>query len=75
MSVGVSNVNRSPNGARFTITRDSDSRIPVGYVEVTGNLLNVRDAFNEPVRVGSTRYVLLCNAVKAYRAWAETTAS
>lgn len=71
LNIGVSNVDRSPNGARYTITLDSDSRIPVGYVEVTGTLWNVRDALDEPVRVDSTAYALLCAAVKAYQSWAE----
>lgn len=69
--VGVSNVNHSTYGTRYTLTRNDDSRVPVGYVEMTGSLMNVRDAFNEPVSVGSTHYHALVNAVNKYRAWAE----
>ena len=71
LNIGVSNVNRSSSGVRYTITRDSDSRIRVGYVEITGTLWNVRDALNEPVRVGSIKYEFLCAAVKAYQKRAE----
>lgn len=71
LTIGVSNVNRSAIGSRYTITRNSDSRIAVGYVEITGDLWNVRDALNEPVRVGSTQYALMRAAVKAYQSWAE----
>jgi hypothetical protein len=71
LNIGVSNVDRSANGTRYVITRNSDSRIRVGYVEVTGQLWNVRDALNEPVGVGSAKYELLRAAVKAYQSWAE----
>lgn len=70
-NVGVSNVDRSPNGVRYAITRNDDSRIRVGYVEITGSLINVRDAFDEPVMVGSAKYHALVNAVNHYREWAE----
>lgn len=70
-NMGVANINRSPNGERYTIT-DNDSRV-VGYVETTGTLTNVRNRFDEPERVGSPRYEALLNAVKHYQAWAGDT--
>jgi len=71
LNIGVSSVNRSANGTRYTITRDSDTRIRVGAVEVTGQVWNVRDALDEPVTVGSPKYHLMIAAVKAYQSWAE----
>ena len=71
MSIGVANVNRSPNGTRYTLTRDDDSRIVVGYVEVVGALYNVRTALDEPVPVGSPRYNSSVKAVRSYLNWAE----
>jgi hypothetical protein len=71
LAIGVSNVSRSANGTRYTITSDSDPRVRVGYVEITGSLWNVRDAHDEPVPVGSTQDALLRAAVKAYQSWAE----
>lgn len=69
--IGVANVKRQAYGTRYTLTRDNDSRIVVGYVEVTGVLTNVRNCFNEPVPVGSAKYDAMTAAVKRYASWAE----
>ena len=74
-SLGVSNVDRSANGTRYTLTYDdvSDGYFKAGYVEVTGTLSNVRDQFDEPVRVGSVQYDRMMAAVKDYQNWADLT--
>lgn len=69
--IGVSGVSRSPNGNRYAITKDSDPRVAVGYVEEVGAVMAARDWHDEPVLVGSKRHAAMIAAVKAYKAWAE----
>ncbi len=69
LTIGVSNVSRSSYGERYILTRNNDSRIVVGYVEVTGSLYNVRSAFDEPVEVGSPKYNEMVAAVKHFQEW------
>lgn len=71
MTIGVSNISRSNNGSRYTLTRNDDSRIVVGHVEITGNIWNMRDSFDEPITVGSPRYNEFRTAVQHYLEWAE----
>jgi hypothetical protein len=67
MDIGVANYTTSPNGTRYLLT-DEDSRF-VGAVEVTGDLFNVRDQHDEPVRVGSPLYNVMTAAVRHFTAW------
>ena len=71
LTIGVSNVNRSNNGVRYTITRNDDSRIVVGYVEMVNSIWNIRDAYDEPIRVGSAKYLEMQIAVTKYQEWTE----
>lgn len=69
--IGVANVQRSPNGERYTITRNADNGI-VGYVEITNGVKNVRGYHDEPITVGSPTYKQMVAAVKRYQSWAES---
>jgi hypothetical protein len=75
LSCGVANYERSANGTHYILTSTRDSRFKAGTVEVTtlkGNTLySVRDAFDNPVSVGSTRYHEMIAAVKQYEEWAK----
>jgi len=71
LTIGVSNVNRSNGGVRYTITRNDDSRIAVGYVEMVNSFWNIRDACDEPIKVGSAKYLEMQMAVTKYQEWAE----
>lgn len=68
MKYGIETIERSANGTAYTIT---DQRHSVfARVEETNGVYNVRDVYDDPVRVGSVRYDIAIRAIKHYKAWA-----
>lgn len=68
-AIGVSNVDRTPTGTRYLITRNSDSRIAVGSVTIAEETETVRNSLNQPVSQDVETQMRA--AVFEYLTWAE----
>ena len=69
MNIGVSNVERNANDARYLITHDRNPRLRVATAEVVNGVYGIRDRNDNPVRVGSPLYNAVREAIDDYEDW------